>query len=81
MADELEPTTPSDAGVDPETPDLAQIEAARVLTNDARDRLKSEGFSDEQIRKWAETYVAEEGGSADLRDFYNWIEEREDAAG
>lgn len=80
MNQELEPADPEDAGLETESPELAQIEAARVLANDARDRLRSEGFDDDQIRHWAETYVAEVGGTADLRDFYNWISEREDAA-
>lgn len=56
-------------GVETETPDLAQIEAARLLANEARDVLQARGFSDDQIRHWADTYVAEEGGTADLADF------------
>ena len=77
MDDELEPAMPEDEGVPTETPDLAQLEAARLLANDARPRLRSEGFSEAQIRHWAETYVSEEGGSADLRDFLDWIRTRQ----
>lgn len=72
-----EPGSPEDYDVESETPDLAQIEAARLLANDARQQLQARGFSDEQIREWAETYVAEEGGTADLPDFFNWIDSRE----
>lgn len=72
-----EPGQPEEYGVESETPDLAQIEAARLLANDARQHLHARGFSDEQIRHWAETYVAEEGGTADLADFFDWIESRE----
>ena len=81
MTEELKPTDPQQADIEPDSPELAQIEAARLLTNDARDRLRSEGFTDDQIRHWAETYVAQEGGTADVRDFYDWISEREDPAG
>lgn len=72
-----EPGDPEEYGVESETPDLAQIEAARLLANDARQQLRARGFSDEQIRHWAETFVAEEGGTADLPDFLDWIESRE----
>lgn len=72
-----DPGAPEEYGIESETPDLAQIEAARLLANDARQQLNARGFSDEQIRLWAETYVAEEGGSADLPDFFNWIDSQE----
>src|SRR2546423_12001204 len=29
----------------------------------ARERLKDRGFTDQQIREWAETYIAEEGSA------------------
>lgn len=77
MAEDLEPREPHEAGVEEETPELAQIEAARLLANDARARLEAEGFSDEQIREWAETYVAKEGGTANVSEFVGWIERRE----
>lgn len=72
-----DPGTPEQHDVESETPDIAQIEAARLLANDARQQLNARGFSDEQIRHWAETYVAEEGGTADLPDFFNWIESQQ----
>lgn len=71
------PGEPEEHGVPTETPDLAQIEAARLLANDARGELGAAGFTDDQIRHWAETFVDERGGSADLADFLTWIEERE----
>ena len=42
-------------------PDLPQIEGARLLGNDARERLHADGFDDEQIDAWAETFIAEVG--------------------
>lgn len=77
MKDDLEPALPEEEGVEDETPELAQIEPARKLANDARDRLEAEGFTEKQIRHWAETYVAQEGGSADVEDFIDWISDQE----
>ncbi|MBW3667262.1 MAG: hypothetical protein KY394_06680, partial [Actinobacteria bacterium] len=73
MEDELSPARPAEEGVPEETPDLAQIEPAHILANDARDELRAQGFTDEQIHKWAETYVAEQGGTADIDRFLDWI--------
>lgn len=78
MEDEPTPARPSDEGVTEETPDLAQVEPAHILANQARGRLESRGFTYPQIREWAEAYVAQEGGTADLEDFIDWIAERED---
>jgi hypothetical protein len=76
MADP-DPGDPEDFDVASERPDLAQIEAARLLANDARPALTERGFDDDQIRNWAATYVAEEGGTADVADFLEWIDARE----
>lgn len=70
--DRIRPEEPEEAGVAPETPDLAQLEAARTLANDARPMLKDAGFDDDQIEKWAETYIADEG-SGDVDTFVAWI--------
>lgn len=77
MSKHIEPEDPAEAGVKEETPDLAQIEPAHILANDARDRLEAEGFTHSQIVEWAETYVAEEGGTADVDQFIDWIEQQE----
>lgn len=77
VEEELTPARPSDEGVPEGTPDLAQIEPAHILANQARDRLESRGFSYPQIREWAEVFVAREGGTADVQDFIDWIAEYE----
>ncbi len=46
MEDELSPARPAEEGVPEETPDLAQIEPAHILANDARDALRAQGFTD-----------------------------------
>ena len=77
-----------DAGVDTSAPrspayypaitpaELGQIEGARLLGNDARDRLRADGFTDQEIDEWAETYVAENGGG-EVDEFVAWIGEQE----
>ena len=67
------PESPAQAGVTEEIPsELGQIEGARMLGNDARDRLRADGFTDRQIDQWAETYVAENGGG-EVDEFVAWI--------
>lgn len=76
MAPDIEPQHPEESGVAKKTPELAQIEAGSVLAADAKERLKGRGFSDDQIERWAQTYVAE-SGSGDVEAFLQWIEERQ----
>jgi hypothetical protein len=71
-SDEPEPAHPEEAGVEPETPDAMQLEAARLLANEARDDLRDQGFDDRQIDRWANTYVADHG-SGDVETFLAWI--------
>ena len=73
------PETPAEAGVVEETPELGNIEGARILGNDARQRLHADGFTDAQIDAWAETFIAEES-SGSVDEFVAWIA-RQEAAG
>ncbi len=74
------PESPEAAGVAERFPDdNGQIEAARLLGNDARDRLRADGFTDQEIDEWAETYTAEIG-SGTVDDFVTWIRRREEQA-
>lgn len=70
------PQHPHDSGVPEEVPELAQIEGAHLLANDARAFLTGCGFSDRQILEWANTYIARVG-SGDVGSFVEWIHERE----
>jgi len=74
------PERPRDAGVrETEPAELGQYEGASLLANDARERLRADGFTDSQIERWAETYIAERSsGSAD--EFVAWIIEQENRA-
>ncbi len=73
------PAHPHDVGVPELHPSLAQIEGAHLLANDARDRLRACGFSDDEILEWALTYIALEG-SGDVDSFIVWICAKETAA-
>ena len=70
------PKRPRDSGVPAEVPELAQIEGAHLLANEARPFLKDCGFTDRQILEWADTYIARVG-SGDVDSFIAWIHERE----
>jgi hypothetical protein len=73
---EPEPAKPEDVGVAEEIPELPQIEGARLLGNDARERLRADGFDDAQIDAWAETFIAEVG-SGTVDEFVAWIARQE----
>ena len=73
---EPEPMSPADVGVPEEVPELSQIEGARLLGNDARERLHADGFDDAQIDEWAETFIAEVS-SGTVDQFVEWISRRE----
>jgi hypothetical protein len=70
------PSSPADVGVPEETPELSEIEGARILGNEARTRLDADGFSAAQIDAWAETFIAEVG-SGTVDDFIAWIRRQE----
>ena len=70
------PESPSDAGVEEEVHELSQIEGARILGNDARERLHADGFDDAQIDAWAETFIAEQS-SGTVDEFVAWIARQE----
>ena len=73
---ELTPEEPHEAGVPEKVADQSHEEGARILADEARDQLTARGFTDEQIREWAETYVAEEG-SGSVEGLIDWIARRE----
>jgi hypothetical protein len=75
--DDLTPERPRDAGVPEEVPEqLSAIEGARTLANEARARLRADGFTDDQIDQWARTFITEnDAGTVD--DFVAWIRGQE----
>jgi hypothetical protein len=77
---DLTPEEPHEAGVPEKLADTSHEEGARILGDEARERLKDRGFSDEQIREWAETYIAEEG-SGSVEGLIEWIGRQEHRQG
>jgi hypothetical protein len=73
---DLTPEEPHEAGVPEKVADQSHEEGARILADEARDRLTARGFTDEQIREWAETYIAEEG-SGSVEGLLDWIARQE----
>jgi hypothetical protein len=71
------PADPHDVGVPEEVPDRAHIEGARTLADEAAPLLEGLGFSPEQVRLWADTYLAEHGPD-DVEDFIAWVRAREE---
>jgi hypothetical protein len=60
---------PSDPGYP--QPQAAEVESARQLANDARQTLLAAGFSDEDIDRLADDFIAEDWGEATER-FIDW---------
>jgi hypothetical protein len=76
--DGLAPEFPDEAGVDVEPVTIERVEPERMVENEVRARLESDGFTDDQILRWVEAYFDEHGeGEAD--DIVAWIREREAA--
>ena len=76
----LQPETPAEAGVQERTADAGHEEGARVLADEAYAVLAESGFTAEEVREWAETFIAEEG-SGDVDELVAWIREKEQGRG
>jgi hypothetical protein len=75
---DIEPERPEESGVEEATPPTMQVEGARVLADDAKPLLEGKGFTDEQIRRWADTYITEVG-SGDVDSFVVWIDRHQNS--
>ncbi len=56
-------------------PQAAEVESARILANQAREALLDAGLSNEEIRRLADDFVAEDRGE-DLDEFIEWAKGR-----
>ena len=68
---------PEEAGVATEHPELAQLEGAHLLANEAMPFLVDCGFNETQVLHWAQTYIAREG-SGSVETFVDWLHEMSD---
>lgn len=58
--DDLDPEFPEDEGlVEPELPEV-DVEGARLLGNEARERLRADGFTDSEIDAWVRVYFEQD---------------------
>jgi len=56
-------------------PAAAEVESARLLANQARDRLPGSAYSDDDLRSLADEYIALDLGE-DLGAFVEWVRRR-----
>jgi hypothetical protein len=79
-SDDVTPEMPEDEGVaEPELGTL-EIEGARLLANEARARLRADGFDDDEIDAWTRAYYVANGDEGDVDGLVAWIA-AEEAAG
>lgn len=76
MTERLTPEHPHDAGVAERQPDRAHDEATHLLADEARRRLRTESFTDAEIREWTAAYL-EEDRSGDIEGLLQFIAGKE----
>lgn len=81
--DDIVPEPPSAEGLTPPELEEVEIEGARLLANEARQRLRADGFTDRQINAWARTYYTQDIDGVDEGDVDGLVEfiRAEEAAG
>lgn len=66
--DAIIPEQPADEGLtDPELA-IEEVEGARLLANEARARLRGDGFTDDEIDEWTDLYYTQPAGGRDEGD-------------
>jgi hypothetical protein len=58
--DGVTPETPEQEGLDEPTLPIEDIEGARLLANEARGRLRGDGFDDDEIDAWVRVYFEQD---------------------
>jgi hypothetical protein len=56
-------------------PEAAEVESARLLADDAGPTLRAAGFSDDDVRRLADQYIAEDRGTG-TPEFVEWARRR-----
>jgi hypothetical protein len=73
MSDPVQPDFPEDEGLDePELPQV-DVEGARLLANEARARLRADGFDDDEVDAWVRVYF-EQGHEGTVEGLLAFIE-------
>ncbi len=78
--DDVVPDMPADDGVSQPELRTVEIEGARLLGNEARGRLRADGFDDDEIDAWANAYYVADADEGDVDGLIAWIAD-EQAAG
>jgi len=66
--DGLTPENPEAEGLTPPELSEEEIEGDRLLANEARSRLRADGFTDPEIDRWVKTYYTQAEGGVDQGD-------------
>jgi hypothetical protein len=66
--DDITPEGPEDEGVAEPELTTEEVEGARLLGNEGRARLRADGFTDDQIDRWANAYYTTAVGGRDEGD-------------
>jgi hypothetical protein len=74
--DHVEPSWPIDVGLADPLLRSEDVEGARLLENEARARLESDGFTDAQILRWVEAFFAARR-AGDVDGLIAWIHDQE----
>lgn len=76
--DGINPESPESEGLsEPELP-TEDVEGARLLANEAREQLRAEGFTDDQIDAWARVYF-EQGHEGSVEGLAAFIRAEQEA--
>jgi hypothetical protein len=67
-ADGLTPENPEAEGLVPPELTEEEIEGTRLLANEARGRLRADGFTDAEIDRWARSYYTRAENGTDEGD-------------
>jgi hypothetical protein len=54
-------------------PDTAEVESARLLANETKDRLVAHGVPEDEVRRLADEFVALDLASASNDEFVAWV--------
>ena len=66
--DDVTPEMPEDEGIIEPELRTEEIEGARLLANEARVRLRADGFDDDEVDAWTRAYYVSTEGGADEGD-------------
>ena len=78
--DDVTPEMPEDEGITEPELRTEEIEGARLLANEARVRLRADGFDDDEVDAWTRAYYVANADEGDVDGLVAWIAE-EQAAG